>query len=83
MNGFLENNDPWHTCNEKGKWFEFNCTVQEYGSMPIFEPCNYASNVAYYHTATEICAKMDWTMPQHHGESKIVNNSGLFLISSD
>ena len=26
--------------------------------MTIYEPCNYASNVAYYHASTEICAKM-------------------------
>ena len=33
-----------------------------------FEPCNYASNIAYYHTATEICAKQDWSMPQKYGK---------------
>ncbi len=31
--------------------------------MPIYEPCNYASNLAYYHTATEICAKERWSLP--------------------
>ena len=35
--GNVENNDIWHTCDEHLKWFENNCTVQEYGSMPIFE----------------------------------------------
>ena len=34
--GSMENNDIWQTCDKK-KWFESNCTVQEYGSMPIFE----------------------------------------------
>ena len=24
--------------------------------MLIYEPCNYVSNVAYYHTTTEICS---------------------------
>jgi len=62
--GSIENNDIWHTCDEQLKWFEKNCTVQEYGSMPIFEPCNYASNLAYYHTATEICNKKQWALPQ-------------------
>ena len=65
--GSIENNDIWHTCDEQLKWFEKNCTVQEYGSMPIFEPCNYASNLAYYHTATEICAKKQWALPQEQG----------------
>jgi hypothetical protein len=27
--------------------------------MIIYEPCNYVSNVAYYHSVTEIC-KHDW-----------------------
>ena len=35
--GSTENNDIWQTCDENLKWFESNCTVQEYGSMPIFE----------------------------------------------
>ena len=35
--GNSENGDIWHTCNER--WFEDNCTVQEYGKVPIFEPC--------------------------------------------
>ena len=58
--------DIWHTCGSF-KWFENNCTVQSYGSMPIYEPCNYASNLAYYHTATEICAKNDWSLPSDQG----------------
>ena len=33
--GNPDDSDPWHTCNERGKWFENNCTVQEYGSMPM------------------------------------------------
>ena len=60
-------NDTWKTCNQNLRWFEYNCTVQEYGSMPIFEPCNYASNIAYYHTATEICGKVDWSLPMEKG----------------
>merc|ERR1712156_911502 len=55
--------DPWIQCTEKGKWFEVNCTVQEYGQMSIWEPCNYASNLAYYHTVTEICARQEWNLP--------------------
>jgi hypothetical protein len=58
--------DPWPRCEAK-KWFEYNCTTQDYGQMPIFEPCNYASNVAYYHTVTEICARQEWNIPQEHG----------------
>ena len=49
----------WNCSREEGKkyWMEENCTVQEYGNMPIWEPCNYASNMAYYHSFLEICNK--------------------------
>ena len=29
--------------------------------MWIYEPCNYASNIAYYHSATRICDYPNWT----------------------
>lgn len=28
----------------------------------IYEPCNYASNIAYYHSTTKICDYPDWTV---------------------
>ena len=34
--GNPEANDTWPACTARGKWFEFNCTTQEYGNMPIF-----------------------------------------------
>ena len=58
--------DPWLPCPQE-RWFEDNCTTQAVGNMPIYEPCNYASNVAYYHTVTEICAKQDWALPRDQG----------------
>ena len=39
--------DPWPTCVEKKGWFESNCTSQPGVTMDIWEPCNYASNLAY------------------------------------
>lgn len=54
--------DDWKRCELAGKWLESNCTVQEYGNIPIWEPCNYASNIAYYHTTTEICNRPTWTL---------------------
>jgi len=30
--------------------------------MIVYEPCNYASNVAYYHAATRICDYPDFTI---------------------
>ena len=37
----------WPTCDNKTRWFESNCTSQPGLSMDIWEPCNYASNLAY------------------------------------
>ena len=45
--------DPWG--GRDTVWFEDNATAQEFRGMVIYEPCNYASNVAYYHDATEMC----------------------------
>lgn len=28
--------------------------------MFVYEPCNYASNIAYYHSVTKICDYPDW-----------------------
>jgi len=59
--------DNWYPCDSPTKpkqwWFERNCTDQQYGNIPIWEPCNYASNVAYYHTVVEQCARETWSLP--------------------
>ena len=36
-------------------------SLGQFGKVTIFEPCNYASNVAYYHSATAICNFDDWS----------------------
>ncbi len=48
-------------------WLEFNCTVQEIGDLSIYEPCYYASNMAYYHTLVELCAYDDWRVGDDYG----------------
>ena len=49
--------DPW---GESGTvYMEQNMTESDYLGMTIYEPCNYASNVAYYHDVTEFCRKAD------------------------
>ena len=58
-------NDTWGSCIDTGhchKYHEQNLTVQEYHSIGIYEPCNYASNVAYYHVVTSICDYQDWSL---------------------
>ena len=61
--------DHWKQCERQSRklWFEKNCTVQEFGQVPIWEPCNYASNLAYYHTVTEICKRENWNLPLDDG----------------
>lgn len=45
--------DPWGS--DRGPWHEYNPTIQHFHEMVIYEPCNYASNIAYYHDVTEMC----------------------------
>ena len=44
--------DPWPTCKNQKEWFESNCTSQPGVNMDIWEPCNYASNLAYDRSVT-------------------------------
>jgi len=44
-------------------YHEQNLTFQEYHNIGIYEPCNYASNLAYYHVVTMICDNTEWTLP--------------------
>ena len=37
------------------KFFEKNITSTKYYNMSIYEPCGYASNLAYYRVTTELC----------------------------
>ena len=40
--------DTWRSCPEKSSWFESNCSSQPgVVAMDIWEPCNFASNLAY------------------------------------
>lgn len=57
--------DDWLPCpaTEGLGWFEKDCKIQEFGNISIWEPCNYVSNLAYYRTTTEICARKQWHLP--------------------
>ena len=35
-------------------FLEYNVTVMDVG-VPVYEPCNFASNMVYYHTMVQIC----------------------------
>ncbi len=54
--------DRWGDCLNVGhcvEYFEQNATHQELGDVLIYEPCNYASNLAYYHVSAAVCAHRD------------------------
>jgi len=51
-------NDTWGAGH--GHWHEMNNTLQAFHNIMIMEPCNYASNIAYYRVAAQIC--------QHRGK---------------
>ena len=46
--------DAWGP-KEGSAWSEQNATAQDLYGVVVCEPCNYASNVAYFHDATEMC----------------------------
>ena len=50
--GFEE--DKWGGTVTVPAYHEYNVSTQSDGVV-IYEPCNYASNIAYYHDATEMC----------------------------
>ena len=51
MGGTTE--DPWGSYEPN--YAEINITETSMQGMTIYEPCNYASNVATYHVLTELC----------------------------
>ena len=58
-------NDTWGSCLGTGHCHEYheqNLTIQEYHNIGIYEPCNYASNTAYYHVVTSICMYEEWAV---------------------
>lgn len=61
--------DTWGSCLDTGhchKYHEQNLTIQDYHNMGIYEPCNYASNLAYYHVVTMICDNTEWSVPEDY-----------------
>lgn len=67
-------------------YVEHNATNSEFLNMTIYEPCNYASNVAYYHDATEICNRKTlgspFVMPQEYVDSLGMAYSFMAMGSS-
>ncbi len=47
--------DSWGGTVLVPHYFETNKTDQDFENILIYEPCNYVSNVAFYHVSTEFC----------------------------
>jgi len=66
--------DLWYQCDYNGTvflepcpedgWFECNCTYQQPSGIAIWEPCNYASNLAYDRLMVEVCLQQGWAFPR-------------------
>jgi len=57
--------DAWGACDEAAgckMYAESNYTHLDVDDIGIFEPCNSASNLAYYRTAMGICDHSGWAM---------------------
>jgi hypothetical protein len=71
-NDYENRTDHWGQCTDSQT--NPRCLVPPYlekvsgvfGSdkMLVYEPCNYASNIAFYHAATRICDYPDWTVDE-------------------
>ena len=65
---FQNRADKWGDCTSRQKnkrclappYRESFSSPKRLSNMTIFEPCNYASNVAYYHAATRVCDFPNW-----------------------
>lgn len=69
-NDYMNQTDHWGGCTPETK--NTRCPVGDYKEnkpslfgkerMIVYEPCNYVSNVAYYHSGTRVCDYPDWTV---------------------
>ena len=70
--------DQWGTT--ASHYYEHNITVTNFKNMPVYEPCDFASNLAYYHDVLEFCDRMSSSQPFHLPQ-KYVNSLGKVFSS--
>ena len=61
---------------------EDNATAQDYLGMVIYEPCNYASNMAYVHLATEMCNRVDSLSMPRNSSIAIIQSASFLAMGS-
>ena len=60
-------------------FLEYNVTVMDVG-VPVYEPCNFASNMVYYHTMVQICdreAAGGWAVSAPTVDALVTTYAGL------
>ena len=70
QNDYMNRTDHWGKCipgdlNDRcpvGPYIDNKSKM--FGDVLIYEPCNYASNVAYYKAATRICDNENWSIEE-------------------
>ena len=75
-------NDTWGSClgnDHCHQYHEQNLTTQEYHNIGIYEPCNYASNLAYYHVVTSICQYEEWAVSSEYQVAMAQAFTGEYL----
>jgi len=86
INYFLSNGttgDRWGNCikiknqTECHDYHELNATALNVDGIIIYEPCNYVSNVAYYHISTQMCDQKTWNFEESTVEAMIQGFSAL------
>jgi len=72
---YMNHTDHWGQC-QQGSPYDDRCTVPPYmmrtpapfgkDGVLIEEPCNYASNIAFFHSATRVCDYPEWSLDEEY-----------------
>lgn len=76
--------DPWYRCGDKDHpkyWMEDDCIHQLPVEMDIWEPCDYASNLAYDRLMVEMCLQDHWSFSRQTQDS-IASVFGIVTFAS-
>ena len=51
-----DGSDRWYeNATYNNHWLELNVTKTDLHDITVYEPCNWVSNMAYYHSVTAVC----------------------------
>jgi len=67
--------DAWG--KNPSQFSERNATRLRYNNIMLYEPCNFASNLAYYEMSKAVCEYAHWTLPPASVRALIQSSAGL------